>query len=475
MYSPRWVKKQIPSISITIMKTWYYLTADQNVQGPILSQTVLELLACGTLADETLIAEDGTNEWVRLGDSVSALRDALPPVPAATGAADASATLLNTGKQAGQKAIGHAGIFAQRILRSNFIDDKVSELERQQLDESGVHSPMAQIYLGWRRALLWFGAIFLAIALLAGAKGNFEMLEQENPILLKLLLITVVASPVAACFFAFRAALDWTKVKRTRSMARLSWFFLFVVPILLAMVPANKLVGKSHFSSLGEQQMFGLMWGTIMILTIAPSLLGLFPAIIRSSLTIKTLLPESPMPGWVAAIVAPFYTLFFLMVLVITIQIDQLMLSLGMFCFALAPVVILIHAGRLLQPAPEAEAMRTVLSVRRKALLAMSVGLGAVVFWFLSNLDSWNLDFLTVITFVCKLVVSFMVLTVVSSDFLVGIFKIANDRESLLRSGGMSDSLTGRFADLATLGLTELRAGEAELLQRFQGRRKNGS
>jgi len=457
------------------MKTWYYLTADQNVQGPIRSQAVLELLANGTFTDETLIAEDGTNEWVRLGDTAAALRDNLPPVPVAMGAADASAKLLNTGKEAGQKAIGHAGIFARRILRSNFIDDKVSEPERQQLDESGVHSPMAQIYLGWRRALLWFGAIFLAIALLAGAKGNLEMLRQENPILLKLLLIAVVASPIAACFFLFRAALDWTKVKKTRSMARLSWFFLFVVPIILAMVPANKLVAESHFSSFGERQIFGLMWGSIMVLTIAPSLLGLFPAIIRSSLTIKTLLPESPMPGWVAAIVAPFYALFFLMVLVITIQIDQLMLSLGMLCFALAPVVILIHAGRLLQPAPEAEAIRTVLLVRRKAVLSMSIGLGAVVFWFLNNLDSWNIDFLTVITFVCKLLVSFMVLTVVTSDFLVGMFKIANDRESLLRSGGMSDSLSARFADLATLGLTELRAGEAELLQRIQGLGKNES
>jgi hypothetical protein len=456
------------------MNDWYYLTDDESVQGPISLQAMLELRACGIITDETRIAESGTDEWVRMGDASIAMRT-IPPVPAVMGATDLSAKLLSNGKQASQKVLGHAGIFAKRILRSNFIDDKVSEPERQQLEQAGVQSPMAQIYLGWRRALLWFGAVFLALGLLAGAEESMEMLDDENPILIKLILIIAVATPIAACFFTFRAVLDWTKVNRTRSMVRLSWFFLFVVPILLALIPVSKLLGGEHFSSLGERQMFGIMWGTIMVLTIAPSLLGLFPAIIRSSLTIKTLIPESPMPGWVAAIVAPFYALFFLIFLVLSIQVGEMMLSLGMLCFALAPLVILMQSGRLVQPAEEAEAIRIVLAVRRKSLLSMLIGLGAVLFWFLQNLDSWNLEFLSVVTFVFRLLASFTILTVVTSDFLVGMFKIANDREALLRSGGMADALSNRFADLANLGLTELRAGEAELFQRIQGKGRKES
>jgi len=469
------------------MKTWYYLSEDQSVQGPVSSQVILELHACGTLTDETSIAETGSSEWVRLADAGGDLQPApppppmpappgSPPPPACQGAPeaddsnDASAKLLNTSKQIGRKAYGHARTFAHRIIRSNFIDDKVTEPEWKELNLAGVQSPMAQSYLGWRRALIWFGAVFLSIALLFSIKDNIDMLGYEHPLLFKLLLIAAMLSPMVACFFLFRAALDWTKVKKTRSFARLSWFFLLVVPILLAMVPASKLFSGNHFSSLGERQMFGLMWGTIMLLTIAPSLLGMFPAIIRSSLTIKTLLPESPMPGWVAAIVSPFYALFFIMILIIAIQVDELMLSLSMFCFAVAPAVILMHASRLVQPAPEAEAIKTVTTVRRKAVVAVAIGLGAIFIWFLNNLDDWHFNYRTFITFISKLLASFMVLTVVTSDFLIGIFKIANDRETILRSGGMADSLGNRFADLDNLGLTELRAGEAELLQRIQGR-----
>jgi len=280
---------------------------------------------------------------------------------------------------------------------------------------------------------------------------------------------------VVACVFVFKAGLGWAQVKRTRSLARLAWFFLFVVPILLALIPATKLMGSDHFSSYGESQMFGLMWGSIMVLTIAPSVLGLFPAIIRSSLTIKTLLPESPMPGWVAAIVAPFYALFFLLILVVAIQVDQLLLSLSMLCFTLAPVFVLINTDRLVQPSREADAMKTVLAVRRKTVVAVVVGLVAALLWFLKHMESWDLDFLSVVAFVGKLLASFLILTVVTSDFLLGMFKAAHDRECLMRTEGMVDALGQRFTDLDTLGLTELRAGEAELLDRIRGRGKSGS
>ncbi len=419
------------------------------------SQTILELRACGTLADDTRVAAEGTDDWLPLGEALSALKAVNPPARGA----ETSAKLVSTGKAAGEKAIDHARVFAHRILRSNFIDDQVTELEREHLEEAGVKSPMAQSYLGWRRALLWFSAGLLVVSLLAGLKENLSLLEDGYPFLLRLLLLAAVAAPVVACVFLFKAALDWTKVKRTRSLARLSWFFLFVVPIVLAMIPAAKLMGSDHFTSYAEMQMFGATWGAIMVLTIAPSLLGLFPAIIRSSLTIKTLVPESPMPGWVAAIVAPFYALFFLMILVIAIQVDQFLLSVSMLCFTLAPVFILINAGRLVQPSPEAEAMRTVLEVRRKTVITLGIGMIAGLVWFLGKMEALDLEFLSVVT----------------SDFLVGMFKAAYDRECLMREEGMADTLGQRFADLDTLGLTELRAGEAELLNRIRGRGKGGA
>ena len=41
---------------------------------------------------------------------------------------------------------------------------------------------------------------------------------------------------------------------------------------------------------------------------------------IRSSMTLKTLVPESPMTGWAAALVAPLYSIFLLVVFALVNQ-----------------------------------------------------------------------------------------------------------------------------------------------------------
>ncbi|MGD1979654.1 MAG: hypothetical protein PVJ98_09685 [Akkermansiaceae bacterium] len=79
-----------------------------------------------------------------------------PPLPGGPNSSSASQNVSSV--------VDTAGLFARRILKSNLHSEKVSQHEAEILEKvtPPVTSAVAQSYLGWRRALLWFGGIFEA-------------------------------------------------------------------------------------------------------------------------------------------------------------------------------------------------------------------------------------------------------------------------------------------------------------------------
>ncbi len=364
-------------------------------------------------------------------------------------------------------------MFARRIFRSNFLHaDGATADERGALAAAGVSSPMSQNYLAWRRALLWFGAVSLGFVLIAGLDTRFEGFDApENPGILKFVVVCLFLAEIGACALAVMAALRWTKVASTRSLARFAWLCLFAVPFLLFFVPVGPFIDSELYQP-QQKLMMTAGIGLVYVLTLAPKLLGLFPALIRSSLTLKTLLPESPMPGWIAVVMAPLYALFIAILLVVAAQTEQIMLIISVSALAIAPALIATNAGRLIQPCTEEEAMANIAFVRGKTLFANAIGIGAGVVFAFDLLTDKNIeiDAMDVLLFFMSFTATFLLLTVVTSDLLVGLFKSAFDRDTAMREAGLADGLDRRFNDLETLGLTQLRAGERELLSSIRKR-----
>ena len=194
-----------------------------------------------------------------------------------------------------------------------------------------------------------------------------------------------------------------------------------------------------------------------------PKVIGLFPAVIRSSLSLKSLLPESTMPGWIAVLIAPFYALFFVLLLVIGMQTGEPLLILCLGGLAAAPIMIVTSVNKLVQPCSEEQALQTVRSVRKKITIANLIGVGAGIIYAFTLIKQISL--VTSIGFVFSILATVFLLTVVTSDMLIGVFKTAFLKENAMRERGLADNLAARFSDMDELGLTTISAGEGKLFK----------
>lgn len=455
---------------------WYYLNSNNEAIGPVSTATLQELRAVGAMTADTRICKEGTEEWLPF-DQASSLEpdpargEATPPLYTRSlpGWRTATAPALH------EKVIGNIKVFGRRIAISNFIGEGVTEDERKVLIEAGINSPMSQNYLAWRRALLWFAAATLAIVVVLRIGSYFTDFD-ELPGILQFVMVVLFVAQIATCGLAALAAVRWSRVESTRSLARFSWFCLFLVPLLLFLIPVGRFIGADDFANEQERLGFIATIGILYSLSLLPKLIGLFPALIRSSLTLKTLLPESPMPGWIAVIIAPLYALFLAVVLVVVVQVENLWLSIAIGALTLSPTRIVLCAGRLVQPCDEKQAMANVTQVRRSTWILNGIGLAAGIAFAIEILTKYENDITAgnILEFACSIAGSFLLLTVVTSDLLIGLFKVAFDRERTMRDDGLEDRLQSRFTDLEALGLTDVRAGERELISAI-GRKLKGS
>ncbi len=408
-----------------------------------------------------------------------------PPVLPSSGAAQSSPPPIPTiptaaGSEAGAPArklandlLAVVALFARRILRSNLYSERVTAHEVAALEscEPPVTSPIAQSYLGWRRALLWFGGICLGIAVLLDLPDFFETLGDENmPGIITFVSFAFLAAKNGAAALAVLAALKWDQIKFTRTTARLSWICLFIVPLLIGLLPISYFIDH-EVTGIPEAQV-NFQFGLLYFILLTPSLLGLFPGIVRSALTLKTMLPESQMPGWVALIIAPLYALFLAIGLVLAAQAQDFLTAATFIAFIAAPVIVVLNSAKLVSPAPPEVMLKNIASVKGKVAIAYATGLFLATLLALRFINKANLDigFFDVLGFVSALLANLFMVTVVVSDLLLTLFNDAFHREVTLREEGLIEDLEERFRDLDEIGLTQLGAGEGEMIDQLRGK-----
>jgi len=368
------------------------------------------------------------------------------PDPSPTGESfgDKLKTILSTTK-----------VFFDRFVKSDFQQQELLDDEQKALDESGIpkESNLARNFLAWRRGLLWIAGVSLSIAVIFSFVELGEVIEDKVPGIITFILLMFILAKIGAIIFMARAALAWTKVKLTKKYTRLGWMSMFIIPFAISMIPVKPFLDTSTMNEQQTMLTMGVV-GLLFLSTLLPMVLGLFPGLIRSSLALKTLIPESTMPGWIAVIIAPLYALFFIIALMIAVQAQSFLSIVALTAYSFAPITLVLNARKLTSPASADELDDVLRTARKKLQFYNLIGVVAMVAFLLTKVNDWELS--SVVSFVSNFLATVLFVTVATSDIMLSLFHAAFNRESEMRASDQITSLKDQFTDLEALGLTEL-------------------
>jgi hypothetical protein len=358
-------------------------------------------------------------------------------------------------------------IALRRVARGDFQLERATDHERAELAAARppVVSPVAQDYAAWRGSILW------AATVAAGANALFEFLgfhplaEQLPPQALAALGPGNVAlvdwagrSGIIALLvgsgLVLLAALSWRAVRASILLARTGWLVMFLTPFVLAALPYTRMMDLGHLAAPVRERLttaLGTAFALSIFFSVGPRAVALFPGIIRSSLAVKTLLPESPSPGWVVTIVGPLYSVFLLVLVAGVIQTQASFFLLGgVVCMMLSPAVYVVRRKALIRPQTPAEAARVVSTTKRAAGIFSLAGVVLLTIFVVRRpqLEVWNL-----LGFLMGVVGNVLVLTVVGADLVLGMLRAAHEQQRSFHESELARSLDEKLRALAEPGI----------------------
>lgn len=347
-------------------------------------------------------------------------------------------------------------LFWTRVLKSDFSVICASNEEASELMNAAnpVNSSLAQDYASWRRSLLMISLLMLCVSLLLNVFKIGEVLaSNQQHFITKFQTFFLFFFQLGASFLCLLAARDWCNLQRSRSWARFAWLMQFLGPFLIFLIPLSIFISdKIVLANLG----------VFVILTLSPKIFGLFPGLIRCSLTVKTLLPETAAAGWLAIIIAPLYAMLLMAAAIFALQVNQKMLGIGLALIAVGMSVVVMYWERLLRPADQAEASQAVGKIKHLQKIFQIAGVACIGVFVFNNAEIQFAWFNRLLLFVFSLIGNVTLLTVVMSDFLLAMIYKEHQRSTSFAGTEMAKSLVDRLTDLSACGLTDLRAGEAE-------------
>lgn len=475
------------------MSNRWYCGLDSGVWGPAEVEHVKEILDQGHLHKATWVRREDGEEWVALADAGLFPLDSIPDPPevtspeptasrgssAATAAHASRAALASLGargqqvmqavdlderKRQARETFNLYRLFWTRVLKSDFSVVKATEDEKRKLasGQDSVESPLAQDYASWRRSLLMICILVLAIATFFNITDIWAILgDRDTHAIRKVQTALLFLFQIGSVVLCLLAAWKWGELRKSRSLARFAWLTQFVGPFLVFLMPLGVFI---------DEELVLVQLGVAAVVTLAPKIFGLFPGLIRCSLTVKTLLPETGAPGWLGIIIAPLYLLFLAVATIAAVQMSQLMLGIGLGLLAAQMGVVIWQAKRLLAPCGQEEASTSVKAIKRTQLVFQIAGIACIA-TFLYRVAEFDWVWInSLVLFVFSFIGNVTLLTVVMSDFMLGMIRQGQLQAEAFAGTPLAASLATRLDDLASCGLTDLEAGETA----FAGRLKSG-
>ena len=197
-------------------------------------------------------------------------------------------------------------------------------------------------------------------------------------------LVALYSVPLAA----FGALLFWTRVRLTHRIMLAGWAIGSLAPMLIAlcpwswwgydMTPDPDATDLEKLRDAAESAKDAAEY----LVTLLPIVLSMLPGAQRACLRVKTLLPESILPGWLIVSSAPLQCLMFMVLFVVVNQVADNPLFLGgMLCLLAAPMTYLVRADVLTRPLVT-EADHRGLARVRMTMSALSLTGGALLVTF---------------------------------------------------------------------------------------------
>ncbi|MDA7918249.1 DUF4339 domain-containing protein [Mariniblastus sp.] len=460
----------------TEMKEWY-LNFDGKVIGPFGKEEIAAMASQGRLRPTDLLKKSANGEWseaqktealasvVQFTQTSSSSPRGGPPRNAPNPANQAQYDVLQDALSNASRGWFAIGLFVTRIIQSDFKLVRATEKERETLLSATppISNPLAQNYSAWRRSVLTVTSLLLVANALLTIQ-NFQLFPAEYGIYNRVMAFAYDAmlfgTKIISAVLVTMAAFFWGDVKRSKKLARFSWIFLVFAPALLLAIPIEKLLDLDG----GQTAYVASLLTVAVLLNFLPSVVGIFPGIIRALLTLKTLLPESQAPGWAVVIFAPIYSLFFIVALSISARfITAGMLFLGVVLLAIAPLTYVFQSRSLTASHDPSEASNMVRRLRRTSGVFTFSGIAIFLWLFLRNIGIEEWTFMTLIQTSSGLLSSILLITVVAADFCLAALRTGYEQSRSFYGSERQMRLNQKFESLTSVGLTDLAAGEAEL------------
>jgi hypothetical protein len=385
--------------------------------------------------------------------------------------------------------------FLVRALTANFQRERAADDERAQLaaHQPKVADPLAQDYVAWRRAALWIAGVALSISVAIAilerqpaaeqfavlfASANQQTLEGEelqrqaaqlapqigegNLAILDGLGDFLLFVKLMVAVLVFLAAKWWMRLRRSRALARWAWLSALVLPLLVSSWPwaqsldFSQLEAGTGINAAQLKQWVATLLAGGLVLTVAPKLIALFPGIVRSTMALKTLLPEAAAPGWLTVVFAPFLAGFLLLVLSFMSQVQgSWVLICGVLALSIGPVLYVRNAAALVRPLSAAEVDPVIGAVRGKTMVSNAIGVGLLV-WYLIDLDSvsWLMAFHLLLDAAGGILLTMVAI----SDVTLALLAFSHRQSASFQSSELRTSYEQRLQSLAGAGLTDVDA-----------------
>ncbi|MFO0965839.1 MAG: DUF4339 domain-containing protein [Gemmataceae bacterium] len=345
---------------------WYYAQNGKTF-GPAPLEKLKELARAGTLKPTDHVVPVGAQEW-KPASTVEELFPRLPPRPEAVTATPPATPpamgpdswSLDTREPAvravppplqpglWQKIVRHC----RRLFTWNLQNVRPDADEMRFLQTQNVADPTLQRYLVWRHSIL---LILLFPVFLLALLNTIDRLTSDISDLNGLGKTTLVASilfPFSLPFAGVLALIVWYRPKLSWRLLLTGWVIATVGPLLLDIIPYSS--QHDHPPELMALGHGALVFGRMILLQIPIFALTAAYGTQRACLRLKTLLPQSSVPGLFLAVTAPVISLVLWPFFVLTSQLaSNPLLFMGVFGLVASPMVYAFSFKRMIMPFTE--------------------------------------------------------------------------------------------------------------------------
>lgn len=332
---------------------WYYAHNGQQ-HGPVAAADLKQAADAGQLYPMDLVWKEGLANWVPASSikglfSAAALA-AAPPPP--MGAAPVMQPAPHYAPSGPNPFVEAAKMHAERAWAWDVQTVPVGAGEKAQLTAAGIDDDTTQRYLGWRRSLMFLvvlptfiSAIFNTIVT---ADRGFSHLSGFGSLAEGMLLLSMYCLPVAA----LAAAALWAQPRRSHLVLLLGGAIGFLVPIVVALLPYEWKL-KTDTAGRATGNVGAVLGAAFLGFYVQFIVLALVPGTLRGCLRIKSLLPESILPGWFLVAAAPVQVLLLVLAFLgAAATYGDILLLLSGALLVAAPCLYLTRAGLFTRPLP---------------------------------------------------------------------------------------------------------------------------